>query len=130
MSRYAYISCDFNERDLEQVKRICGFLQGSGCVIQFAPSPGWSFYRVLEEAIERSDVFLAVIGMGYSTSTWLNHELYYAYNLQRTRFTPRPRLFGLRIEGYEIPRCSENIHLEWLDESNLHLLLEDLPGRC
>jgi len=129
MSRHVYISCDFHERELEQVKKLCRFLQVSKCVIQFAPSPGWSFYRVLEEAIERADVFVAVAGAGYNGSTWLNHELQYAHTLQRFRFTPRPRLFGLRIEGHELPRWCERIELEWLDESNQALLLADLPER-
>lgn len=130
MSRHVYISCSFDERELVPVKQICGFLQVSKCVIQFAPSPGWSFYRTLEEATERCDSFIAVVGPGYNSSTWLNHELHYAYNLNRFRFSPRPRLFGLRIEEYDLPRCSEHIQLEWLSENNRDLILLDLPERA
>ncbi len=129
MSRHVYISCDFEERQLEQVKELCGFLQASKCVIQFAPSSGGSFYRLLEESIERSDAFIAVVGAGYDCSTWLNHELHYAFNLKRMRMSPRPRLFGLRVQDYELPRCSEDIELEWLNDSNRQLLLADLPKR-
>ncbi len=133
MSRRVYISCDFDERDLPEVRSLCSFLQVSGCVIMFAPQPaGWSFYRNIEDAIDRCDALVAVIGRGHTCSTWLAHELHYANALNRVRFHPRPRLFGIRIGDYEQPNITRHVTLEWLDgstETN-QLLLQDLPERA
>lgn len=132
MPRRIYVSCDFNERDLPQVASLCGFLQVSGCVIEFAPNPaGWSFYHLIEDAIGRCDAFVAIIGHGRSGSTWLAHELHFASTLNSVRFHARPRLFGIRIDDFEQPDITKHVSLEWLDgsaESN-RLLLEDLPER-
>jgi hypothetical protein len=101
-------------------------------VIQFAPlvpGTGWCDYRALEQLIEQADAFVAVVGSGYNSATWLNHELLYAHTLNRFRRSPRPRLFALRIPPHDLPRCSEHIKLEWLDETNRELLLADLPER-
>jgi hypothetical protein len=133
MSRRVYISCGFDERDLPQVRSLCGFLQGSGCVIEFAPQPAsWSFYRNIEDAIDRCDAVVAVIGRAHGCSTWLAHELHYAGALNRVRFHPRPRLFGIRIDDFEQPNITKHVNLEWLDGSHetSNLLLQDLPGRA
>jgi hypothetical protein len=132
MPRRIYISCDFNERDLPQVKSLCGFLQVSGCVIEFSPNPaGWSFYRLIEESIDRCDAFVAIVGRGHSCSTWLAHELHYAFTLNKVRLHARPRLFGIRIDDFEQPNMTKHVSLEWLDGSDesKRLLLEDLPDR-
>ena len=132
MPRRIYFSCGFDERDLPQIKSHCGFLQGAGCVIEFSPQfAGWSFYRNIEDAIDRCDSFVALVGRDRAVSSWLAHELEYAFALSRARFRPRPRLFGIRIEGFDLPNCSKHISVEWLDgsaESN-ELLLQDLPER-
>lgn len=133
MSRRVYISCAVDERDLPEVRALCTFLQLSGCVLMFAPQPpGWSFYRNIEDAIDRCDAFVAVVGRGHSCSSWLAHELHYANTLNGVRFHPRPRLFGIRIEDYERPNITKHVALEWLDGSDEanKLLLEDLPGRA
>ena len=127
MSRRIYISCDFHERDLETVKAVESFLRLRGCLVEFAPPVGPAFYEHLERTIESCDAFLAIVGVGYSISTWLNHELHYAHILRDSRFKPRPRVFGLRIENLDLPKCSEHISVEWIDEATCNLLLEDIP---
>jgi hypothetical protein len=127
MSRRIYISCEFPERRISQVEALDGYLQQVGCKVQFAPFGGgveFCGYDALEAAIEQADAFIAVAGRGYDSATWLNHELWYAHALNRHRFNHRPRLFGLPIPPYRLPRCSEHIELEWLNESNRELLLE------
>jgi hypothetical protein len=126
MSRYVYISCEQSELELEQVKSLCSFLEISNCVIELPPSnTHGSFYRYIEDAIERSDAFVAVAAGGLEGSTWLNFALHYADNLYHSRNSKRPRLFGLHIQGYEVPNVSKRIELEWLNESNRELLLVD-----
>jgi hypothetical protein len=126
MSRYVYISCEQSERELEQVKSLYDFLRVSNCVVEFAPEPSnQNFYRIIEDSIERSDAFIAVAGIGLDGSTWLNFALHHAYNLYINRMSPRPRLFGLHVQGNKVPRISEHIKLEWLNESNRELLLVD-----
>ena len=127
MPKCVYISCDYHERELEQVKKVCGFLQVSGCLILFAPQPEWSFYDAIETSIDQCDTFIAIVGLGQDGSTWLSKELHYAYALNQARTRKRPRLFGLAVEGYKIPKISEHIPLEWISESNMELLLQDAP---
>ena len=132
MPRRVYISCGFDERDLPQVRLLCSFLRISNCVIEFAPQPaGWSFYRNVEDAIDRCDAIIAVFGQARSCSTWLAHELHYAGDLNRVRFHPRPRLFGIKIDDFQEPSITKHVTVEWLDgtaETN-QLLLQDLPDR-
>lgn len=126
MSKNIYISCDPEERNLEQVKSLCTFLQESSHLLNFAPLPKEGFlYPKVEYKIERCDVFVAIIGAGYGydCSTWLNHELLYASILRRHRMISRPRMFGLCIENYKLPRCSETIELEYLSESDYSAIL-------
>lgn len=127
MPRHVYISCDFSERELEQVKALCSFLQSSDCLIRFAPEPKWSFYPIVEEAIERCDTFIAAVGVGYSCSTWLAHEVTYALALQRARMHPRPRVFALRLNNYDKPIFVDKLSVEWLQQDDYYLLLENLP---
>lgn len=132
MSRRTYISCLFEERGLLQVESLCKFIHPKHGVVEFAPYPegSWDFYHLLEDAIERCDAFVAIVGNGYSSSTWLNHELGYAYALNKYRFQPRPRLFGVCVDGHELPKCSEHIRLEWLhDEAGYQLILDDLQEK-
>src|SRR5258708_21717341 len=112
MPRRVYISCAYAERELAEVERLCRFLQTAGCAVQWAPECGADFYRSIEDGIERCDAFIAVVAAGYQSSSWLNHELYYAHALKRFRFQPRPRLFGISINGSGLPRCSQHIELE------------------
>ena len=49
-----YISCETNERDRPEVKSLSS----------------WDFYRCLEEAIDRCDAYVAVVGEGYNSATW------------------------------------------------------------
>ncbi len=124
MNKNIYISCAFNERDLEQVKSLCVFLQESSCLINFAPSSKeGNLYSQVEDRIERCDIFIAIISAGYDCSTWLNHELLYASILRRYRMVSKPRMFGLYIENYILPRCSETIELEYLSEGAYSLIL-------
>ena len=114
MPRHIYISCEDHERKLPEVKDLCSFLQLHGCVLEWAPLVGWDFYRGVETAIERCDVFVAVVAGGYTGSTWLNHELGYADHLRRGRMHPRPRIFAYSIAGMGLPVCSQHIPVEWL----------------
>jgi len=118
MAGNVYISCERDERELPEVAALCRVLRESACEIHFAPfTVEWCGYRQLEDLIERADAFVAVAGRGYDSATWLNHELTYADALRRFRFDHRPRIFGLRIGKYLLPRCSEHIALEWIDSS-------------
>jgi len=84
MARRVYISLGHGERGLPAVQDLLLFLRRHGCIITFAPqSDEWSFYPLLEEAIERCDVFVAVAGAGYDGSSWLAHEVTYADQLAR-----------------------------------------------
>jgi hypothetical protein len=131
MSRIVYISCDLVQRDLPEVKSLCGYLQTSHCVIEFSPQPGWSFYRNIEDAIDRCDALVAIFGGMYSLSMQLSHSLLYASTLNRMRFHPRPRLFGIRVGDAQLPGAVEHVELEWIDGSpeSYKLMLEDLPER-
>lgn len=129
MARHVYISCDGNERDLPFVRDVCLFLQRHGCVIAFAPQPEWSFYPLIEEAIERCDAFVVVAAAGYEASTWLAHEVTYAYTLSRWRMGRQvPRLCGLRIEGFVLKPFLQALPIEWLEPGHHEPLLEDMPG--
>jgi hypothetical protein len=130
MFRRLYISCDYRERAYAEVRQVCRFLEAQRCLTEWAPDP-WPGYRELEARIERCDAFVAVVAEGYNAATWLNHELSYAFGLQRLRMHPRPRLFGLSIQGMRLPRVSQHIAVEWLDtEERYPLLLQDLPPRA
>jgi len=126
MLRNVYISCDSDERDLPSVKSVQGFLQSQGCNVEFAPPRERDFYKTLEKAIESCDAFVAIVGDGYKLSTGLNAELHYANALRTHRIVPRPRIFGIRIEQINLPNCSANISIEWIDEHSYKLLLEDI----
>jgi hypothetical protein len=128
MPRRVYIFCDYDERNIAPVEAVCSYLYQAKCVIEFAPQFAWGHYRLVEEAIERCDVFIAVIGRGHSSSTWLQHELLYAHRLTRMRFSPRPRLFAIHIKGYDFSPYAKEIPLEVLEtEDTYQSLLEDLP---
>jgi len=127
MSRSVYISCDLDERDLPTVKSVQGFLNAQGCNVEFAPTrEDRGFYKALEKAIESCDAFVAIVGDGYTTSTGLNAELHYANALRTHRILKRPRIFGMRINQLDLPNCSANITVEWIDEQSYKLLLEDI----
>ena len=124
--RHVYISCDDGEQALPPVARLCSFLHATHCEYQFTPYPPAPGYPLIEAAIEQCDVFIAIVAAGYNGSTRLNHELHYAWSLQRTRTNPRPRIFALQVENNRLPRISEQVPVEWLDESNQSLVLEGL----
>jgi hypothetical protein len=130
VSRHVYISCDYGEEKLSVVKAICSFLYANNCIIDFTPPFEGNFYRTIEDLIDSCDSFIAVIGHGYQISTCLHHQLYYANTLNSVRASPRPRLFGIKIDGYELPPITSNVVLEWLEtQESYKLLLEDLPER-
>jgi len=130
VARRVYISCDVNERDLPAVRDVCIFLQQHECFIAFAPDPasGWSFYPLIEEAIERCDAFVVIAAAGYEVSSWLAHEVTYAYNLSHWRMGRcLPRLCGLRVEGFVIKPFLQALPVEWLVPGQYESLLKDLP---
>ena len=129
MSRYVYISCAEDERKLPEIEFLCDFLRTSRNIVQFAPQADeGAFCRLTEDAIERSDAFVAVIGPGHSSSTQLNFELHHAHNLRSSRMSPRPRIFGLQIAAHPLARVSTHIEIEWLQEDSLDTLLADGPA--
>jgi len=134
MARRIYIFCDFNERELPEIKLLCDFLRQSKFIVEFTPKDGadWN-YQLIEEAIDRCNVFVAGIGLSASCSTWLAHEINYAFGLRRLRMRLRPRIFAIRLSNYSeltfVEKFSKNYPVEWLTETNYKLLLEDSPNR-
>lgn len=128
MPTRVYISCDFNERDLPEMDDVRKFLQTRKSIIEFAPKDcDWS-YRLIEEAIERCDIFIAGIGLTYSCSTWLAHEITYAFALSRNRLAARPKVFAVRLSNYDKPTFietfSDNYPVTWLQKNNYSSLFE------
>lgn len=110
-----YISCDFPERRLSDVKVLIAILKAQGCPIDWAPpSDQQDFYPTLEAAIARCDLFMAAVGQGYNSSSWLCHELWLADMLRRS--FGRPLLVALSLGGMKLPPAmaahSEAVH--WL----------------
>jgi hypothetical protein len=124
-----YISCDFGERELAEIQSLCQFLQTQKSIIEFAPQNSYGSYRIIEEAIERCDIFVAGVGLTYSCSTWLTHEITYAFTLNRSRMKKRPRIFAIRLSNYDKPtfieKSPENYPVEWLDINNFSALFKD-----
>lgn len=117
-----YISCDFNERELAEIQKICQFFQSQKAIIEFAPKDCFWNYQNIEEAIERCDIFIAGVGLSYSCSTWLAHEITYASILNRNRMKKRPQIFALKLSNYDKPtfveKFSENYPVEWIKTEN------------
>lgn len=135
MRQRFYISCDFNERELPEIKSVMEFLTQSRCITEFAPSDSinWN-YRLIEEAIERCDAFIAGVGMSYSCSTWLAHEITYAMLLSRHRMGERrPRIFAIRLSNYAkqtwVVKNADATPIKWITKSEYQLLLEDSPDK-
>ena len=81
----------------------------------------------MELLIEACDSFVAVMDPITEGSTQLNIYLAYAITLRKARWLPRPRIFGVWLNG-KPPRPSpalEGLALEWLTREDYHLLLED-----
>ncbi len=135
MIKRAYISCEKNEAELEQVEEICTFFQENSVIIEFAPDPGWSFYENIVSAIDRCDAFISIFACGYKDGTWLNAELDYAVHLKQVReriIAPKPRIFGVRIRNVETPAYVDKIKdIEWLSENKdeWHILLKELKRK-
>lgn len=129
MSRYVYISCHIEERENPIVAALRNYLRAARCIIQHTPAPSQDdSYRLTEDAIERCDAFIAIIGSGQADSPQLNFELHHAHNLRVSRLTFRPRLFGLRLDAmHPLSRLSEHIEMEWLDDHNRQIVLADWP---
>jgi hypothetical protein len=125
VSRRVYISCDIPERSLPEVRALHDFLQANSCEVDY--SSGRDFGRHVEAVVGRCDAFVAVFAGGYSISVAMVGELLYAHALKEVRGCggqPRPRLFGLRVSGYDV--LCPDISLEWLDrERRWNSLLED-----
>ena len=132
MPRIAYVSCGLTELDLKPVKDICQFLVTASCNIEWAPHPAyWEFYRNLESAIERCDAFIAVFGRERECSTWLAHEFDYALTLRRHRFRQRPIIFGVHINGCNIPGAYRQAEgeIEWLSRPEDYPMLLNVSPR-
>jgi hypothetical protein len=128
MTRRIYISCDISEQNSSELQPILGFARENNCLLEFVPQP--HNYRLIEEAIERVDVFVQLMGLGVSGATWLAIEMHYADALRKYRISPRPRIFAVRVEGSDVPNISKHIELEWLDyPSDYSKILTDLPPR-
>lgn len=127
MSRRVFIACEPYERNLPEVVELLAFLEKHHFIIQFALNFDrlGDTYTSMEDMIERCDAYVAVAGQGLDSS-WLNKILGYAYMLTRFRTTPKPRLFGLHINGFKVPPIAQNVPLEWLSAETFDLLLEDL----
>ena len=125
MSRYVYISCHIEERDAAPVVALRNFLRAARCIVQHTPPVHQDeSYRLTEDAIERCDAFIAIVGPGHATSLQLNFELHHAHNLRVSRLTFRPRLCALRLNEGPLSRLSEHIELEWLT-GDYQTVLED-----
>ena len=125
MPRRFYIFCEPDEREQEPVQALRGYLTRAGCEVDFAPVAG-----ACEDRIEQCDVFIAALGRGYRTTTWLLHEAYYASMLSRIRMEPRPRLLGMWLteERYE-PFFLGDISGWIAGEETYPELFVDLPPR-
>jgi len=130
MPRRLFILCEINEKELEEVHKLCLFAQKHSVLIDFPVDPGWDFYKILEESIEQCDALVAVVSEEFNDATWSNHCLNYANTLRNNRFSPRPRILGLRINNVNLPRYSEHIEIEWINSSkDYKVILDDLPKR-
>jgi hypothetical protein len=128
MPRRLFILCENHEKGLEEVRNLCLFAQKHRIIIDFPVDPGWDFYKILEESIEKSDALVVIVSEELIGATWSNHCLHYANTLKDNRFSPRPRILGLRINNVNLPRCSEHIEMEWINEpEDFKLILDDLP---
>jgi hypothetical protein len=129
MPTRVYISCDFSERELIEIKEVCNFLITRNCQMEFAPKDCYWTYQNIEEAIERCDIFIAGVGLSYSCSTWLAHEITYAFALSRNRLAKRPKIFAVRLSNYDKPTFietfSDNYPVTWLQKNNYSSLFED-----
>ena len=56
-------------------------------------------------------------------ATWLIHAANYAFALNRPRMVFRPRLFGLCVDPWPVPKAYEHISFEWLAEGTYENLL-------
>jgi hypothetical protein len=129
MPRRFYISCDYSEQALEPVQALHQYLEEAKCIVEYPPQP--HCYRLIEEAIERCDVFVVALGTGYRCSTWLAHEAFYACILNKYRMSARPRLLGMRLDENE-----QLLHFlydglsGWITGPETYpLLFEDLPPK-
>ncbi len=125
VSRRVYISCDVPERSLLEVRALHDFLQANSCLVDYSSGP--HFGRHVRDVVHRCDAFVAVFAGGYSISVAMVGELLYAHALKEVRGCggrPRPRLFGLRVSGYDV--LCPDVSLKWLDSQPAwNSLLED-----
>jgi hypothetical protein len=129
MSRRIYISCEITEQKSKELQPILNYARENNCIVEFVPQP--HDYRLIEEAIERADVFIQLMGLGVSGATWLAIELHYADTLKRHRMSPRPRIFAVHVDGYGVPDISKHIEFEWLNAPvDYPKILVNLPPRA
>ena len=56
--------------------------------------------------------------------------LRYSDRLRRLRFSPRPRIFGIWLDGADLSPCSPHVKVEWLrSPSQFYSVLQPLTSR-
>ena len=115
----AYDSCEETAKELEI---LYDFLIENSFDYERILTAGEHSYADIETQIEHADIYLCIIGAGLDGSTWLNHCLSYAYSLNKYRMgRNKPIILGYKINGFEIPACSQNIEMKIIKQ----LTLED-----
>ena len=128
MQRRIYLSCGPDEQELPLVLTVRQFLASTGAKVDFQPDlRSRRGYVLMERAIEQCDTFLAVFAAISSVSTAFAHAALYAFELNRHRMAPRPRLFGIRVDPWRVPKAVEQIPFEWVSEGSCENLLYDSP---
>ena len=127
MQRRIYVSCGLDEQELADVHKICQHVISSGAEVDFAPDLNHISYSEMERAIEQCDTFLAVFAATSEVATSLAHAAQYAFVLNKHRLVPRPRLFGVLIHPWQVPRAYAHIPFEWLSVDGYENLLQDVP---
>ncbi len=123
----AFVSCSLLDyRENETLKAVCDFLLNEGFTISsIPPYRPFGGYEEREALIEQCDVFIAVMEEIIAGPCKRLTDFNYACNLQRVRWSPRPRIFKLWLGPEKedaFMRENDGIALERLDRSNLKVL--------
>lgn len=112
MSKNAYISCDYQDREMDIVNNITRSLCKEGYIVEFTPQQGiGSFHESIANAIERCDVFISVFSTCYFENSWLNIEFEFTTCLKKARkhilsgnhTKLRPLMLGVLLDEHELP---------------------------